>query len=148
MITSRRTFLKSAAVVASVSPLHAQDTSSSEWGGPVVDCHHHLRRTLEANLLHLDGAGLSGAVVLARENSADQIGATKATLFKCEPGHHAMKKCLIAAIQRNPYRSVYAVGNRRCSSLKRELSEDTSSRGARWAKAIVSCINALSRKRS
>src|SRR5438477_11924518 len=77
MVASRRTFLKGVAAVASVSSLHGQDPLGSEWGGPVVDCHHHLRRTLEANLLHLDGAGLSAAVVLARENSADQIGEWK-----------------------------------------------------------------------
>ncbi|MBZ5618635.1 MAG: amidohydrolase family protein [Acidobacteriia bacterium] len=65
------------AAIATVSSVYSQDPSRNEWGGPVVDCHHHLRRTLEANLMHLDGAGLSGAVVLARENSADQIGTWK-----------------------------------------------------------------------
>lgn len=77
MIISRRALLKNVATLASASPLHSQDHSRGEWGGPIVDCHHHLRRTLEANLLHLDGAGMSGAVVLARENSADQIGTWK-----------------------------------------------------------------------
>jgi uncharacterized protein len=45
----------------------------SQWGGPVVDCHHHLRRTAEDNVAHLDGCGVSNAMVLARENSVDQI---------------------------------------------------------------------------
>lgn len=77
MVISRRALLKNVAAFASVSSVYGQDPSRNEWGGPVVDCHHHLRRTAEANLLHLDGAGMSGAVVLARENSADQIGTWK-----------------------------------------------------------------------
>jgi len=43
------------------------------WGGPVVDCHHHLRRTAEANIVHLNGCGVSNAMMLARENSVEQI---------------------------------------------------------------------------
>ena len=39
----------------------------------MVDCHHHLRRTAEANIVHLDGCGVSNAMMLARENSVDQI---------------------------------------------------------------------------
>jgi predicted TIM-barrel fold metal-dependent hydrolase len=50
----------------------------SEWGGPVVDCHHHPRRTLEANTAHLDGAGLTNAMLLARANYAEQFTALKA----------------------------------------------------------------------
>jgi predicted TIM-barrel fold metal-dependent hydrolase len=38
-----------------------------------VDCHHHLRRTAEDNMIHLDGCGVSNAMVLARENAAEQI---------------------------------------------------------------------------
>jgi len=47
------------------------------WGGPVVDCHHHLRRTAEENIVHLDGCGVSNAMALARENSVDQIAALR-----------------------------------------------------------------------
>ncbi len=43
------------------------------WGGLVVDCHHHLRPQPEANIAHLDGCGVSNAMVLARENTADKI---------------------------------------------------------------------------
>src|SRR5438045_7817518 len=77
MIMNRRAFINMAAV-ASALPLAGQETPRREWGGPVVDCHHHLRRTPEANLAHLDGSGMSNAVVLARENSAEQIAAIKA----------------------------------------------------------------------
>lgn len=41
----------------------------------IVDCHHHLRPSPEANLAHLDGAGISNAVALARGNAADQMQA-------------------------------------------------------------------------
>lgn len=42
------------------------DQSSEEhpWGNPVMDMHFHCRRTPEANLLHLDGAGVSMAALL------------------------------------------------------------------------------------
>ena len=39
----------------------------------MVDCHHHLRRTPEDNIIHLDGCGVTHAMVLARENSAEQM---------------------------------------------------------------------------
>jgi uncharacterized protein len=78
MTTNRRAFIKNIAAVASALPLLAQESSRTEWGGPVVDCHHHLRRTPEANIAHLDGSGISNAMVLARDSSADQITALKA----------------------------------------------------------------------
>ncbi len=47
--------------------------ATNPWGGPVVDCHHHLRRMPEANIVHLDGCGVTNAMILARENSAADI---------------------------------------------------------------------------
>ncbi len=53
--------------------------SALPWAGtPVVDCHHHLRRAPEANIAHLDGCGVSNAVILARDNSAEAIAAIRA----------------------------------------------------------------------
>src|SRR4051812_9251310 len=78
MKTNRRVFIQSIAAVASAVELVGQDAPRSEWGGPVVDCHHHLRRTPEMNIAHLDGSGISNAMVLARDNSAEQIAAIKA----------------------------------------------------------------------
>ena len=43
------------------------------WGNPIVDCHHHLRRTPEANIAHLDGCGVSNFMALARANSAEMM---------------------------------------------------------------------------
>jgi predicted TIM-barrel fold metal-dependent hydrolase len=75
MVMHRRAFIRNVAAVASALPIVGQETARSEWGGPVVDCHHHLRRTPEANIAHLYGSGMSNAMVLARDNSAEQIAA-------------------------------------------------------------------------
>jgi len=76
MRINRRTFLQTAAAISAL-PVAGQQTSAGEWGGPVVDCHHHLRRTPEANVAHLEGSGISNAMILARDNSAEQIAAIK-----------------------------------------------------------------------
>jgi predicted TIM-barrel fold metal-dependent hydrolase len=77
-MVNRRTFIQNLAAAASALPLAAQETPLSEWSGPVVDCHHHLRRTPEANVAHLNGSGISNAMPLARDNSAEQIAAVRA----------------------------------------------------------------------
>lgn len=77
MTINRRIFIQSMAVGAAALPLLAQDAPANEWGGPVVDCHHHMRQTPEANLAHLDGSGMSNAMLLARDNSADRVAAIK-----------------------------------------------------------------------
>jgi predicted TIM-barrel fold metal-dependent hydrolase len=69
-INRRQFSLAVAGVVASPFSVRAQ---SNPWGGPVVDCHHHLRRNANENIAHLDGCGVSNAMVLARENAAAQI---------------------------------------------------------------------------
>jgi predicted TIM-barrel fold metal-dependent hydrolase len=54
----------------------AQEAAMEDlWGGPVVDCHHHIRRATEQNIAHLNGCGVSNAMILARANSADDIKA-------------------------------------------------------------------------
>src|SRR4051794_31750596 len=76
-MVNRRVFIRTIAAVGSALPLIGQQASGSEWGGPVVDCHHHIRNTAEANIAHLDGSGISNAMLLARDRSADQIAAIK-----------------------------------------------------------------------
>ena len=78
MVMHRRAFIRNVAAVASALPLVGQEAPHSEWGGPVVDCHHHLRRTPDSNIAHLDGSGMSNAMALARDNSAEQIAAIQA----------------------------------------------------------------------
>ncbi|MDQ1471684.1 MAG: hypothetical protein QOJ99_3164 [Bryobacterales bacterium] len=76
---SRRQFSKAAAgIIAAPLAAAAQTSFANLWGGSVVDCHHHLRRTPDDNIAHLDGCGVSNAMALARENSADQMQALEA----------------------------------------------------------------------
>jgi predicted TIM-barrel fold metal-dependent hydrolase len=77
MVINRRAFLSAVAVSAAASRLQAQESARGEWGGPVVDCHHHIRRTPEANIVHLDGSGMSNAMALARYNSDEQMAALR-----------------------------------------------------------------------
>ena len=50
---NRREFLAIAAVSAAGSTLCAQNHSSSEWGGPILDIHSHMRQGLDANMVHM-----------------------------------------------------------------------------------------------
>jgi len=76
MPMNRRQFTQTLAAAAAVR-LHAQ--TSDPWAGAsIVDCHHHLRRTPEANIAHLDGAGISNAMILARADSAEAMAAIQA----------------------------------------------------------------------
>jgi hypothetical protein len=74
---TRRAFAQGLTAGATIPAIYAHG-AQSEWGGPVVDCHHHMGRTPEANIAHLDGSGMSNAMVLARENSGDQMKALEA----------------------------------------------------------------------
>jgi predicted TIM-barrel fold metal-dependent hydrolase len=65
----RRAFLQSAMAIAAVSRLRAQGTTS-EWGGPVMDVHLHLRQNADGNLNHIDGAGVAKAVLLSNATAA------------------------------------------------------------------------------
>jgi uncharacterized protein len=73
MTMNRRQFAQALAAALSTSTLRAEAPFKNLWGGPVVDCHFHLRPTPEANIAHLDGCGVSNALLLARENTAEQI---------------------------------------------------------------------------
>ncbi len=69
---NRRQFI-SAAAAASTASVMAQQ--SYEWGGPVLDIHLHLRPDGESNLAHIDGSGVTRAVLLARVQAVDQARA-------------------------------------------------------------------------
>ena len=73
---NRREFVE--IVAAAVPALGWQATSTSEWGSPVCDLHHHLRQQPAANLAHLDGVGITRANVLTRAANADQVKALQA----------------------------------------------------------------------
>jgi len=66
MMINRREFLGVLAVSAAAADVRAQ-SSAELWGGPVLDCHLHLRADAEANVVHMDGCGVARAVILARD---------------------------------------------------------------------------------
>lgn len=63
-ILNRRQFVQSAIALAAGSRLAAQNVAASEWGGPVLDIHLHLRPTSDGNFKHLQGSGVTKAVLL------------------------------------------------------------------------------------
>src|SRR5437870_6008467 len=69
IMMNRRQFI-GAATAASASSLLAQQ--SYEWGGPALDIHLHLRPDGESNIAHINGSGVTRAVLLTRVQSADQ----------------------------------------------------------------------------
>ncbi len=73
MNINRRQFAQSIAAALCAPALKSQAPEANPWGGPVVDCHFHLRPSPESNVAHLDGCGVSNAVLLARENAVEQI---------------------------------------------------------------------------
>ena len=80
----RRQFLQTTLATAAVSALRAQTPPPApDWGGPVIDIHLHLRRGLEANMIHMQGCGVSNANLLSRDNSAEQVHQIQAKY----PGH-------------------------------------------------------------
>lgn len=66
MQVNRREFLGALAAATVAADSDAQP-ASTPWGGPVLDCHLHLRRDAEANIVHMDGCGVTRAVILARD---------------------------------------------------------------------------------
>lgn len=63
----RREFLGAAATLALAGRLEARQ-EVPDWGGRVIDCHMHLRATPEAHVAHMDGSGVTHAVLRARDN--------------------------------------------------------------------------------
>src|SRR5215469_8405753 len=66
---NRRKFI-GAAAAASTALLPAQQ--GYEWGGAVLDIHLHLRPDAESNLAHMDGSGVTRAVLLTPVQSVER----------------------------------------------------------------------------
>src|SRR3954470_13486711 len=66
---NRRTFLRSAIAVAAGARLRGQG-AASEWDGPVMDIHLHLRQNADGNVHHIEGAGVAKAVLLSSAAAA------------------------------------------------------------------------------
>jgi uncharacterized protein len=75
---NRREFLAMAAVATAGSNLRAQNPSLSEWGGPVLDIHSHLRQGPDANIVHMEGCGVTRAVLLTRGDVVERVKAIQA----------------------------------------------------------------------
>jgi predicted TIM-barrel fold metal-dependent hydrolase len=58
----RRGFLKSALAASALRPIRAQ--SAPDWGGPVLDTHLHLRANADSCFTHMQGCGVTNAVLL------------------------------------------------------------------------------------
>jgi predicted TIM-barrel fold metal-dependent hydrolase len=66
----RRTFLRSTLAAAAASSAWSQ--TAPDWGGPVVDTHLHLRRDADQCFTHMQGCGVSHAVLLTPARQEDQ----------------------------------------------------------------------------
>ncbi len=75
---NRRQFLGAAIAAAAVSNARAMAAAQNEWGGPVLDIHFHLRQGLDANMVHMEGCGVTNAVLLTRGSAAEQVKAMQA----------------------------------------------------------------------
>lgn len=66
----RRTFLQTAASALAAATALAESTP--EWGGPVLDTHLHLRRDPDSCFTHVQGCGVTNAVLLTRATDEDK----------------------------------------------------------------------------
>jgi predicted TIM-barrel fold metal-dependent hydrolase len=66
----RRTFLK--AGIASAAFSHLWADAAPDWGGPVLDTHLHLRKDPDSCFTHMQGCGVSNAVLLTRDVDEDK----------------------------------------------------------------------------
>ncbi len=74
----RREFLGTIAAAAALPSFARQIGGGNEWGSPVFDLHVHMRAQPPANLVHLDGAGVTKANLLTRGAASDQVKAIDA----------------------------------------------------------------------
>jgi uncharacterized protein len=75
---NRREFLAAAAALVPALRGRGAAAPTNEWGTPVFDLHFHLRPQPEANLTHLDGAGVTKANLLTRGAALEQVKAMEA----------------------------------------------------------------------
>ena len=72
-LVDRRQFLETLSAAALLPALRRQAALSPEWATPVFDLHFHLRPQPAANLAHLDGAGVTKANLLTRNDATEQV---------------------------------------------------------------------------
>src|SRR3954447_4678690 len=69
----RRDFLKTSVAVLAFGSAFAQ--SEPDWGGPILDTHLHLRKDADACFTHIQGCGVTNAVLLTRADDEDKARA-------------------------------------------------------------------------
>lgn len=62
------------------------ETPIPDWGGKVIDCHFHLRKEAAANRRHLDGCGVSQALLLANVRASEEVAALRSREQNRFPG--------------------------------------------------------------
>jgi hypothetical protein len=77
----RRSFLASLFTAAAAPHLRAQ--SDTSWGGPVLDTHLHLRPNADSCYTHMQGCGVTHAVLLTSAPDEDKAKAE----MERRPGH-------------------------------------------------------------
>src|SRR6187455_2903585 len=70
---NRRQFVGTLAGVGIAANLDSQN--ALEWGNPVIDVHHHWRTPVELNTAHMDGAGITRALLLTDASQDAQAAA-------------------------------------------------------------------------
>src|SRR5262245_2384243 len=118
---NRRTFLQGAAlhVTAGVSLLRAQ--AESEWGAPVIDIHHHWRPDPDANLRHINGAGIARAVLLTPAAQDAGASAMPTARFLRFTHVHAAQTDAVEQLRKSA-----AGGTRGFGELKSQVAVDSS----------------------
>lgn len=67
----RRHFVKSLLGAGVVAP-HVQAQATPDWGGAVLDTHLHLRRDADACFTHMQGCGVTNAILLTAATEQDR----------------------------------------------------------------------------
>ena len=70
---NRRQFLGAIAAAMAAVEAKAQSTTAPLWDGPMLDIHFHLRQGLDANMVHMEGCGVTNAVLLAHATATEQV---------------------------------------------------------------------------
>jgi len=71
----RRTFLQSILPAAAAAQYLTAQTEPPSWGGPVLDTHLHLRQDADACWTHMQGCGVTHAVLLTRAQDEERAKA-------------------------------------------------------------------------
>ena len=103
-MVQRRAFLKT--TLAAIAARDVLSQSQSLWGGPVLDTHLHLRPNPDACFTHMQGCGVTNAVLLTRapdEEKAKAEMAKRPTVFvrsvSADPAQPGADEIIRKAIQ-------------------------------------------------